>query len=156
MRSFVATQTDLKEEFNRAVEKHPDGNIPKEQRGRLLRKVPIVAAMEIGFDQAEKDGYEFRVFAREARNKNNKATETELEIIKRFENNTSMQEIQDIQKDHIVIYRPVHLLEKQGCLLCHGHPSTSPWGNGKDILGHDMENWSDGKIHGVFEVRCLY
>lgn len=48
------------------------------------------------------------------------------------------------------MYRPVRLSEKDGCLYCHGNPEKSIWGNGKDILGYKMENWSDGKLHGVF------
>lgn len=37
--------------------------------------------------------------------------------------------------------------------MCHGHPSTSPWGNGKDILGYQFEDMKDGDIKGIFVIK---
>jgi methyl-accepting chemotaxis protein len=37
-------------------------------------------------------------------------------------------------------------------LSCHGNPNASPWRNGKDVLGFEMENWKDGTLHGVFAI----
>ncbi|CAE80947.1 methyl-accepting chemotaxis protein [Bdellovibrio bacteriovorus] len=152
MRSYVATSGNLKEDFAAAVEKYPDGNLPEDVRKQLLRKVPIVASMAVGFENAEKDGYKFRVFTAAPRRESNKATASELEILKRFEADPNLKEVVEGDDRQVVVYRPVRLSEAQGCLLCHGHPSKSPWGNGKDILGFPMENWGDNKLHGVFAV----
>ncbi|MFP5520700.1 MAG: DUF3365 domain-containing protein [Bdellovibrionia bacterium] len=54
--------------------------------------------------------------------------------------------------EQVIVYRPVRLKESHGCLTCHRNPAQSPWGNGKDILGYQMENWQDGRLHGVFAV----
>lgn len=152
IRTYIATQGGLTDEFKHAVEKYPDGKLPEEERQRLLRRVPIFASIVVGFENAEKDGYKFRVFANEPRREKNKATAQESEILKRFEKDPDLKEIVAGNDQEVIVYRPVRLSESQGCLLCHGSPSTSPWGNGKDILGHDMENWKDGKLHGVFAI----
>ena len=38
------------------------------------------------------------------------------------------------------------------CMKCHGDPATSPYGNGKDLLGFEMEDWEVGDMHGAFEA----
>ncbi|WP_413612577.1 methyl-accepting chemotaxis protein [Bdellovibrio sp. HCB-110] len=152
IRVYIATQGNLKHDFDLAVNSYPDGKLPEEERTRLLRKVPIFASISVGFENAEKDGYKFRVFASEPRKEKNKPTEHETEILKRFQANPELGEIVESNKKEVVVYRPVRLSEAQGCLLCHGDPAQSPWKNGKDILGHQMENWKDGKLHGVFAI----
>lgn len=108
--------------------------------------------MVIGKQDAEKEHYDFRVFAEDARQEKNKPTASETEILKIFAANPNLKE-HIIQTDSTIsVYRPVYLSEKDGCLLCHGDPATSPYKNGKDILGFQMENWKDGKFHGVFAV----
>ncbi|KHD89217.1 MAG: chemotaxis protein [Bdellovibrio sp. ArHS] len=152
IRSYIATQGKLEKDFRHAVEKYPDGKLPDEERQTLLRKVPIFASIVVGFENAEADGYKFRVFSQNPRREKNKATASEAEILKRFESDTNLKEIVEANEHSVVVYRPVRLSEAQGCLLCHGDPATSPWKNGKDILGYPMENWKDGKLHGVFAV----
>lgn len=152
IRSYIATQGDLSESMNAVVAKHPDGNLPDNERDILLRKVPIFASIKVGFEESEKDGYNFRVFSDAPRRPGNLATATEMEILKRFEADPNLHQIVEEKDSHVMVYRPVRLLASQGCLLCHGSPETSPWKNGKDILGFPMENWKDGKLHGVFAV----
>lgn len=152
IRSYVATQGGLDADINRAVATYPNGDLGQEMRDRILRKVPIFASIKVGFDGAEKDDYQFRVFSDEPRRKENKATSSELEILKRFEADPKLPEIVEESSSQVIVYRPVRLSESQGCMLCHGDPATSPWKNGKDILGFQMENWRDGKLHGVFAV----
>lgn len=152
MRAYVATSGNLQLEFDNAVSKYPDGNLPEEVRKQLLRKVPIVASMAVGFENAELDGYKFRVFSAAPRRESNQATASELEILQRFEAEPELKEIISSDQRQVVVYRPVRLSKQQGCLLCHGNPANSPWGNGKDILGYPMENWADHKLHGVFAV----
>ncbi|WII72828.1 methyl-accepting chemotaxis protein [Bdellovibrio sp. 22V] len=152
IRSYIATQGGLHSDFAQAVAQNPDGNLPEEERQHLLRKVPIFASISVGFENAEKDGYKFRVFAREPRREGNAPTAHEKEILQKFEADENLHEIVEGDDTAVIVYRPVRLSEKQGCLLCHGDPAQSPWKNGKDILGYPMENWKDGKLHGVFAV----
>lgn len=152
VRTYVAQQGGLQGAVDHAITKYPDGNLPSDVRLAVLKQVPIFASMKVGQEGAAKEHYQFRVFSDEPRNSDNKATTSELEILKRFGADAKLPEIVSETEDAIVVYRPVYLSEAQGCMTCHGDPSTSPWKNGKDILGHKMENWKDGKLHGVFAI----
>lgn len=151
-RDYVAAQGGLEDYINSVVVKYPDGYVPKEVKLNILKRVPIFASMKVGRDQSERSGYKFRVFSPEPRNKDHMMTAEEKEIFQKFSSNPQLKELQTVQEDAVVVYRPVRLSEAQGCLLCHGHPSQSPFKNGKDILGHQMENWADGRLHGVFAL----
>lgn len=151
-RDYVASQGGLAEYINDIGGRYPDGNVPKELKMNILRRVPIFASIKVGQDQSERSGYKFRVFSPEPRRDENLARADEMQIYNRFLNEPTLKEIIASTDESVVVYRPVRLSEKQGCLICHGHPSQSPFGNGKDVLGHQMENWTDGKLHGVFAI----
>ena len=123
-----------------------------EDKKIIIQQVPIYAAMRIGAMDSEKEMYSFRVFSNEPRNKDNQATPDEMKIFDRFATKPELEEIVHDVGRYVTVYRPVRIKEKSGCLTCHGDPLTSPWGNGKDILGQNMENWQDGKLHGVFAI----
>lgn len=152
VRTYVAQQGGLKSTIADTVAKYPDGQLPNEVKLAVLKQVPIFASIKVGQEGADKEHYSFRVFSDEPRKAENKATQTELEIFQKFLNDPKLEELVSENDDNVVVYRPVRLSEAQGCLACHGDPKTSPWGNGKDILGHEMENWKDGKLHGVFTI----
>ena len=118
----------------------------------ILQQVPIYAAMQIGAKDSKKDHYRFRVFSDEPRNPDNQATAEETKIFNKFFSDPSLEDFSVEDDKSVTLYKPVRLKESYGCLTCHGNPSTSPWGNGKDILGYRMENWTDGKLHGVFAI----
>lgn len=152
VRSYIASQGLLDDLIKKNVKLYPDGKLPESARLEVLKSVPVFASLKVGAEEAVKENYKFRVFSDEPRNKDNKATEAEMEIFRKFGADSSLPEIVDIKSDVVTVYRPVRLSEKQGCLLCHGDPQNSPFKNGNDILGHPMENWSDGKLHGVFAI----
>lgn len=151
-RGFVATQGGLQSLVTQLVKQYPDGNLSKEAKLEVLKHVPIYAAMQVGSKDAEKENYKFRVFSDEPRRAENKATSDELEVLRKFADNPQLDQFVKNTGSEVIVYRPVRLTEKEGCMVCHGDPATSPWKNGKDILGIDMENWSDGKLHGVFAI----
>lgn len=119
----------------------------------ILQQIPIYAAMKIGATDSETSQYHFRVFSNEPRNPDNKATEAEQKIIELFRSDEKLNEHVTINKDEVIVYRSVRLKEEHGCLTCHGNPSRSPWGNGKDILGYQMEDWKHNRLHGVFAIK---
>lgn len=151
-REFVANQGGLKEKIESIAALYPDGNLPENIKKEILNKVPIYASMIIGAQSASEENYQFRVFSDDARQEKNRPTESEQNIIKLFSGNSQLKEHIETTDEKVIVYRPVYLKEKDGCLLCHGNPSTSPFKNGKDILGYNMENWKDGKFHGVFAI----
>ena len=151
---FVANQGGLKPIIDRYKEKYKSSDqLTDEDKRIILQQVPIYAAMKIGNDEAEKNHYAFRVFSNEPRNPDNAATPEELAIFKKFEEDPALKEWVSDNKEVVTVYRPVRLAENHGCLNCHGNPGSSPWGNGKDILGYKMEDWKDGKLHGVFAIK---
>lgn len=150
---FVALQGGLEPLAERFKLKYKsDADMTDEDKLDVLKQVPIFAAMKIGAKDADKEGYGFRVFSDEPRKKENQANAFELSILKKFEEDKKLEKFVHNDGENIVVYKPVRLLDKQGCMTCHGDPVTSPWGNGKDILGHRMENWRDGKLHGAFAI----
>jgi len=156
VREFVASQGGFREYAENLVQKYPDGKLPDKEKQSLMRRVPIVAAMETAKKKAQQSSYEFRVFSDHPRRKENQATPYELEILKRFREDPKLEQLEEEIEGQFVLYRPVRLSETQGCLICHGDPATSPWKNGKDILGYPMEDRKDGYLHGVFVVKAGY
>ncbi len=154
-RKFVATQGTADALMADAVKSYPDGNLPRHAKEQILRSVPIVASMSIGSDRAEENHYEFRIAANNPRNEKNTPTAKEREFLSQFERDPNLDQITWRNEDanELWVMRPVHLSANEGCLTCHGDPKTSPWGNGKDILGYPMENWHDGMLRGMFAIR---
>jgi methyl-accepting chemotaxis protein len=134
--------------------KYPDGNLPKEHKEKLLKTVPIYVLFSMGYSGEKTDGYKFRIFSDAPRRDTHKATADEMETLKAFEQDPFMKEIVEKSDDgkYFSMTRPIRIQEKQGCLLCHGHPSTSPYNNGKDILGYPMEDLKNGSLRGAYTV----
>lgn len=153
-RAFVATQGFLPILWDQLVDTYPDGDIPTEQKKQLLKAVPIIGAMDVGNYEAAKEGYTFRVATRYPRNEDNKAVGKEIEVLDEYSRTGKHDLINWIDEANNTynVAAPVYLKEDEGCLKCHGDPKNSPWGNGKDILGHEMENWKDGDLHGIFTI----
>lgn len=151
---YVAEMGVLEGLIHDTVKRHPDGAITEADKQKIFQSVPIVAGMRIAARDAEKDNYEFRVSSDSPRNDKNKANEEELAIIERFRRESGLDQIVEESADgkFVKVSRPVRLSEAQGCLHCHGHPSRSPWKNGKDVLGYQMEDMKDGYIKGVFTI----
>ncbi|MEO0335105.1 MAG: methyl-accepting chemotaxis protein, partial [Pseudomonadota bacterium] len=151
---YVANQGGLEPMIEHYTEKYRSSDqLTEEDKNIILQQVPIYAAMKIGSNGSAKENYEFRVFSDEPRNLLNQASQSEMIIFNQFLENPELSEIVEDTSSHVTVYRPVRLKSANGCLSCHGNPAKSPWGNGKDILGYQMENWKDGKLHGVFAIR---
>ncbi len=155
VRSYVATQFNIEVEINKLKALHPDGEISEKEKSSMLKKVPIFASMAVGENNAEEDNYQFRVASLSARNKDNLADKQEADFINQFNSDPSLKDLSYTNEatNELWVMRPVRLSEKQGCLHCHGDPVTSPWGNGKDILGYQMEDYKDGDIVGLFIIK---
>ena len=153
-REYVAQQGILDLVVANATQAYPDGKLPEEERLKVLRSVPIYASLVLGEKNSEADHYKFRVFTENPRNKDNTATPSEKKLIAQFKNDNNLKEIVSKTEDEkfIMVSRPVRISKAQGCLTCHGKPSKSPWGNGKDVLGYEMEDWKDGQLHGAMAV----
>lgn len=153
VRGYVAKQGMLDVILDDVLKKYPDGKLPESEKKRILNQVPIFASMAVGKENAAHENYEFRVASNNPRNPKNKATPEEAKYIDEFESTGKDLIIhKDEENDSYWVMSPVYLSEDQGCLTCHGNPANSPFGNGKDMLGHTMENWNDGDIRGMFKI----
>ena len=152
--SYVAQMDTLDSVVAETVKKFPDGKISDEQKMKVLKSVPIFAAMKIGEIGADKENYKFRIASDQPRSKDNQASPEETAVIEHFRKDESYTEHVEVTSDgqFLKVTRPVRISEKQGCLTCHGHPSTSPWKNGKDILGYAMEDQKDKDLRGSFTI----
>lgn len=151
-KDYVAAQGGFKLALNQTIKDYPDGNVPEEVKKSIVKHVPVYAAMQVGKEASKESNYEFRVFSDEPRNPENKATASEMEIFQKFLDSPNLNEYIEKKDNKFYVYRPARLYEKNGCMVCHGDPATSPFKNGKDILGYKMENWKDGKLHAVFAI----
>lgn len=153
-RGFIAEQGTLESTIEKVVAQHPDGKITAEDKLTVLKSVPIFASMKIGEKGAAAEHYKFRIFADDPRNPDNAATAEEQAMLDEFSKSSSNTEIVKDTADgkNLQVVRPIHLSEQQGCMTCHGAVETSPWKNGKDVLGYQMEGWKDGMQHGAFSV----
>ena len=154
VRKHIAELGTIKRTAEDLIVLHPDGKLSDKEKEYVLNQVPIVASWKVGKDNAAEEHYSFRIAAQNPRNEKNRATPQEEEFIKQFktENSTTIVH-KDDATNSLWVMRPIYLSEKQGCLSCHGHPSTSPWKNGKDLLGYNMEDWKDGDARGMFVIK---
>ncbi|MBC7464647.1 MAG: DUF3365 domain-containing protein [Bdellovibrio sp.] len=151
---YVAQMNTLDAVIKETQLKFPDGKLSDDQKLKVLKSVPVYAAFEIGKSGAEAEHYRFRIASTAPRNIDNKATPAEAAVIEKFKTNPELKEVVEESADgkYILVSRPVRISEKFGCLTCHGHPDTSPWKNGKDILGYTMENMKDGDLRATFTI----
>ncbi|GAB4365387.1 MAG: hypothetical protein OHK0021_09080 [Bryobacter sp.] len=118
----------------------------------LYLTVPVVAAWQSIRQLAQKDGYIFRVPAENPRNPENQPSDDERRVLEWLAENRGKDYFAvDEAKGEVVMARAVILSED--CMICHGQPSRSPSGDGKDLLGFRMEGWRNGEMHGAFVLR---
>jgi methyl-accepting chemotaxis protein len=119
----------------------------------IYQTIPVVAAWKAIEQAAQKEGYEFRIPKHQARNEKNNPTADEEEILAQLEEGQTNEFFRvDTARNEIIYARPIVLTED--CLVCHGDPKNSPTGDGKDIVGFQMENWKAGEVHGAFVLKA--
>lgn len=154
VREFVAEQNMLDETIEYMLENYPDGNLPANEKAKIYGQVPIIASWMIGEDEAHLDHYKFKIATMHPRNPKNKAEGVEITFLERFKNEGKKTLTYIDEEDNSYwVMRPVFLRESEGCLKCHGNPANSPYNNGNDILGYEMENWKDGELRGMFMIK---
>lgn len=128
---------------------------------RLYQAVPVVVGIDAAKVAARSEGIDFRVIARAARNPAHDPTRDpeagafrtalleEVEAMVRRGEGATVHRI-DESRNTLHYLRAITLSD--GCLTCHGEPSTSPFGDGRDPLGFPMEGWKSGDVHGAYEV----
>ena len=116
----------------------------------FYKTVPVVAAWESIRKTIEGTETKFRIVRDNPRNKENlPRTELERRLLDAV-NKEGKPEIfiEDKQAGVFAYARPVIMSES--CMACHGNPANSRTGNGKDVLGFQMEGWKAGDRQGAY------
>ncbi|MDQ8188115.1 methyl-accepting chemotaxis protein [Pelagicoccus sp. SDUM812002] len=116
------------------------------------RTIPVVASWQTIEDIAEEEGFSLRTPKFDARNPDNEPTDAEAKILRYFEETSGKEYFENDKDNGVMVYASPVVLE-QSCLFCHGDPSTSLSGDGKDVLGFDIEGWKEGEVHGAFILK---
>lgn len=113
------------------------------------KTIPIIAALESMRFMAKENGFSFRTAKNNPRNKENKPTGYEIDIVKEFQA-TKAKELKKVDRDQKIIFYSTPIVMNASCLKCHGDPNTSAFGNGEDVFGFKMENLDEGDIIGAY------
>jgi methyl-accepting chemotaxis protein len=114
----------------------------------MYETIPVVAAWERLEAVAQEEDMVFRVVRENPRNRKNVPDAYEREILRQLE--SGQKQFFDVREDEdlVTLARPIVLT--QDCLACHGDPANSPTGDGRDVLGFEMEGWEAGQVRGAF------
>jgi methyl-accepting chemotaxis protein len=123
----------------------------------FYQTIPVVAGWTAAAEAAKREGIDFHVTAFEARNPDNEPESgsfeeqllRDLEAQEQGGGDAFLGRINE-ETNSLLYLRLIKL--DNSCMVCHGHPSTSPNGDGTDLLGFKMENWKPGDTHGAFAV----
>jgi methyl-accepting chemotaxis protein len=113
-------------------------------RDKLVDAVPIITAIKMARQNANKLGYRFRVPKYSPRNPENEPNALERAALDQIKSK-GLPELIVRQPDAIHYFKPIALTSE--CLFCHGDPKGSP-----DPIGGIKEGWKVGEIHGAFEI----
>ena len=135
-----AARNEMSKKLDQGVIR-PFDQIPKE---KLLSAVPVLTALSMAGENAQKLGYEFRVPKEYPRNPKNQPTAQELQVLRDMAAK-NLDEMVVKEPDKIRYFRAIRLTKD--CLYCHGDPKGE-----KDPLGGTKEGWKAGELHGAFEI----
>lgn len=116
----------------------------------FYQTVPVVASWAAIRQSIEGTPIEFRILRDKPRNPANAPVNAfERELLDRVQNGgASAAFVMDPSVGLAAYVRPVRM--SSSCMLCHGDPSTSRTGDGKDVLGFAMEGWRPGETRGAY------
>jgi len=120
----------------------------------FYKTVPVVAAWAAVRKSIEGTSTQFRIVRDNPRNKENlPKSELDRTLLNAVEKEGKPEVfVVDRNSGTIAYARPVVM--SQSCMTCHGNPSKSPTGDGKDLLGFQMENWNPGERRGAYVLSA--
>ncbi|HWR04164.1 MAG TPA: methyl-accepting chemotaxis protein [Humidesulfovibrio sp.] len=119
----------------------PFSEIPKD---KVVDAVPVVTAIKMARENAERGGYQFRVPKISPRNPQNEPTPQERQILEELESK-KLTEMIVKEPNQTRYFRAIRLTKE--CLYCHGDPKGEA-----DPTGGIKEGWKEGEVHGAFEI----
>lgn len=116
----------------------------------FYKTVPVVAAWNAVGRAVQGTPIKFHVVRNDARNNANiPETDFDRSLLKQVDSEGKDEVFVMDKKVGLIAYaRPV--IMSQSCMACHGNPANSVTGDGKDVLGFQMENWKPGERRGAY------
>lgn len=143
-RAIVLMAESARNEMSAKIESgvmRPLGELPKD---KVVGAVPVVTAIKMARENAERGGYQFRVPKISPRNPQNEPTEQERRILEELEKK-NLTELVVREVGQTRYFRAIRL--SKDCLYCHGDPKGEA-----DPTGGIKEGWKEGEVHGAFEI----
>ena len=143
-RSIVSMATSARDEMAKKLDSgviRPFDQIPKE---RLIEAVPVITAINMVAENAQRLGFAFRTPKEFPRNPRNTPTPEELRVLREMETK-NIDEVVVKDADSIRYFQAIRLTKD--CLYCHGDPKGET-----DPIGGVKEGWKVGEVHGAFEI----
>jgi methyl-accepting chemotaxis protein len=143
-RAIVLMAESARNEMSAKLESgimRPFSEIPQD---KIVGAVPVVTAIRMARENAQRAGYQFRVPKISPRNPENEPTPQERQILQELEEK-NLSEVIVREPDQIRYFRAIRLTKE--CLYCHGDPKGE-----KDPTGGVKEGWKAGEVHGAFEI----
>ncbi|MBL9121136.1 MAG: methyl-accepting chemotaxis protein [Phycisphaerae bacterium] len=125
----------------------------------LFSMLPIVVAWRSAEAAAKEDGIALSIVAFEPRNKEHAPTPGSLEesMLRELDGKVASGEhsISRIDSSTNTLHVMHAITLNESCMRCHGDRGNSfdVDGDGKDVLGFDMEGWKAGQTHGAYHVE---
>jgi len=121
--------------------------------------IPAIVGREVAEHFSQTTIYKMKQTSLQYRNPVNKPDAWETKQLERFAANSGLEEISettsedwDLGTGSEIFRLMIPLKITEACLTCHGDPSKSPTGDGKDVAGYKMEGYKLGEIRGGISV----
>lgn len=116
----------------------------------FYKTVPVVAAWTAIRKAIEGTQVQFRIVRDKPRNMENvPKNDLERTLLADVEQG-GKNEVFTIDRDAGMIAYARPVIMSKSCMACHGDPQNSRTGDGKDMLGFQMENWKPGERRGAY------
>ncbi|MBF0589151.1 MAG: methyl-accepting chemotaxis protein, partial [Magnetococcales bacterium] len=124
------------------------------RNSRLHGTIPVIVMLESGSKAATNAGFALRAAKRTSpRDPKAQANPAELRLMDEMsKTGVSEMSFEDHEAGAFIFAKEI--VADQGCLICHGNPSTNPVGDNKDVFGFGLENWRVGDKVGVLTLTA--
>jgi methyl-accepting chemotaxis protein len=131
---------------------------------RYFQNIPVIVGWNAAAKAAETEKIDFKIVSLEARNPDNAPTpggfrDQMIHDLTAQYNSSGETIISRINEDTNTLHYMRAITLDKSCMTCHGDPAIyddrDENGNfdGKDALGFRFESWTEGYMHGAYEVQ---
>ena len=116
----------------------------------FYKTVPVVAAWAAVRKAIEGTPISFRIVREQPRNPDNAPKSSlDRQILDAVGKDGKSEVFLEDRESGVIAYaRPV--IMSKSCMSCHGNPANSRTGDGRDVLGFQMEGWKEGDRRGAY------